>query len=194
MLLIVFFEFLAIMPDIGYKAKIEAYTIKGEEQSGNIVVLAKCDIAFNPFLYGLSWLAGEGWFVGNYTFTTSSVWYLIQGSTGDYYLRWRNRTPEEIKQEAISRLYLAQFNINLLFNVVIFFIIGLLKLHDIYLCIFGSVLGFLIGGPIGALLSFIATAIIVFYVKLKVWKEGLFTKMRKFFLEEELYPYETPRA
>lgn len=181
------------MPDIGYKARIEEYTVERREQSGNIIVVAKCDITFNPFLYGLSWLNGEGWFIGDYTFTSSGAWYLIQGDTGDYYLRWRNPTPEEIKQEATSRLQLSQFNLNILFNAVIFFIIGLLKLHDLYLCIFGSITGFLIGGPVGALLSFIVIIITV-YIRFRVWKEGLFTKMRRFFLEEEFYPYETPRV
>jgi len=195
MLLIVFFEFLAVMPEIGYKAKIESFTVQGREQSGNMVIVAACDVAYNPFLYGFSWLGGCGWVTGEHKFAVSNVWFFISDRhTGDVYLRWRHRTPEEIRQEVVSQLSMSQFNINVLFNIVILLVIELLKLRDAHLCIFGSVASFIIGGPVGALIGFVAMAIIVLYVRLKVWKEGLFAKIWRFFLEEELYPYETPRT
>ncbi len=67
-----------------------------------------------------------------------------------------------------------QFNVNVLFNITILVLIGLLRIYDVYLCIMGSVLGFTVAGALGALTFFIAILVIAVYVKLKMRKEKSF--------------------
>jgi len=190
LILLALIEFLAVMPDLGYTAEVEGYTIQKREAVGRLVTKASLNIVFNPFLYGITWINGIGHFNGNYIFTTTGRWYQIQSPTGDVALMWRNPTPTEIKEEAISRFVMEQFDANILFNIAILIIIGFARIYDVYLCIIASVLGFYTGGLVGAFALFVAVLLLAVYVKLKIWREGIFAKMVKFFLEEEIYPYE----
>ncbi|MEM2352466.1 MAG: hypothetical protein QXT26_08680 [Thermoproteota archaeon] len=189
-LIIIFVEILSALPSLGYSIEIENYTELGRETVGRIIISAKYNAAFNPFLYGLTWVYGKGYIEGYFNFTTTPQWYLVQGPTGDVFLRYRNPTPTEIREQATSNLAMEQFNINALFNIAMLILVGLMRMHDVYLCIMGGILGFAVAGILGAFIFFIAILIIAIYVKLRMWKEGILTKIVRFLLEEEVYPYE----
>lgn len=95
----------------------------------------------------------------------------VNPMTGDYPTKW------ELMEEALYALTLHQLNINIPFNFIILLLIGLLETQDVYLCIFSGALGFFIGGPVGAFLSFLTLLLVTVYVRLRVAKEGVLIKI-----------------
>jgi len=201
MLLFFFFEIIATIPNIGYVARVNSVRI--EDVPGNPHIrnaMVNCSITYNPFLYPFSWTMGNGWFADKYCFLSYDELQIIGEEKP--YMHYQHLTTKEIVDTAIGRLFVEQFNAGFLFNLVLFIVIALLRVHDLYVCMLGGVAGFILGGTIGfaigaligSFVMFFAVVLIAIIVRLRSpSKEDLFTQLWKFLLEEDQLPYETPR-
>jgi len=173
-----FLTIFSMLPNFGYFGRTIDVTIEGEDDYGNLYVLACCDVTYNPFLYPVSWLDGNGHFRGGFRFISMALYgAYVSPSTGDYFPRRYYPSKWELMEEALSALTLHQLYISIPFNFIIVLLIGLLRVEDLYLCIFGGVVGFPIGGEAGAFLFFLALLLVSVYVRLRVAKEGIIIKV-----------------
>jgi len=174
-----FFSLLSFFPSLGYFG--EAYASKlyyGSEGAGWLKVHADCNMTYNPFLYSFSWLGGRGISLDSFDFWSKPLW-----TTGG--IAWRSL--EELGEEAIIRTVLGQLSINIPFNFILILLIGLTEMQDLYLCLIVGIIGFPIGGPIGAFASFFAGLSCVVFIRLRLVKEGILVKISNFLFESGEY-------
>jgi len=142
------FMLLSLFSSLGYlgEAKIEK---KQDMGWGFWLITTRANMTFNPFLYSLSWLRGQG-HLSMFKFSFLSI---PQFGGGEFKVpMWRS--PQELADEAILRLALSQLYINLLYNFGILLVIEFGKLRKLYFGLIGGIIGFPIGGiagfPVGA--------------------------------------------
>lgn len=144
---------LSLFPNLGYfgEAKIERQPLA----LGVWMISARGNITYNPFLYSLSWLRGQG-SLSMFKFTYNSF---DEFGGGEFKSPvWRSN--QELADEAILKLVLSQIYINLIYNLAIVLVIEIGKLRSLYFCLIGGIIGFPIGGisgiPVGATLGAVA--------------------------------------
>jgi len=146
------FTLLSIFPNFSFVGE-ASIRIEDAEASGFLWVRAFTNITYNPFLYTFSWLSGNGISSGSFLFLSKPPYHI-------YGVR-------NLEDEAIHHAILDQLHISIIFNLVLLLILGLLEVQDIYICMIIGAIGFPLGGLLGALAGFIATLIIVSYIKLR---------------------------
>lgn len=137
------FALLSIFPNLGYFGEAST-SVKAKDPTGFWLVSANCNVTYNPFLYSFSWLLRSGSFSG-LTFTFVS--YPTYGGGPTPSPLWR--TPKELEEEAILGLILDQVFLNLPFNFILLLVIEFGKLRELYICLFGGIIGFPFGGMVG---------------------------------------------
>jgi len=175
----VFFSILSLFPSLGYFG--EASTSKlgyGSEGVGWLKVSANCNMTYNPFLYSFTWLGGRGVSSDSFIFWSKPTW-----TTGG--IEWRS--PEDLRDEAIIRTVLGQLLVNIPFNFILILLIVLTRMQDLYLCLIVGIIGFLLGGPIGAFASFFAGLSFIVLIRLRLVKEGILVKISNFLFESGEY-------
>lgn len=155
------FALLSIFPRIGYLGEADVKVI-ARDPFGFWLVLARCNMSYNPFLYGFSWLAGSGQFSGTFRYVSVPT-YAGGGFPAPV---WRN-TPE-LQDEALIRLVLTQLYMNIPYNFIILLVVELTRMRDVYLCLIGGVIGFPFGGPLTALAGFFAGVFLIVFIMPRV--------------------------
>lgn len=168
------FALLGIFSGLGYLGEADVQEVD-RDPSGFWWVHAQCNISYNPFLYSFLWLGGQGYFSGNVVYLSVPTYV---GSEFKFPL-WRSSA--ELEEEVILRLVLNNLLVNIPFNFAILVMIELMKIRDLYLCLFGGIVGFPIGGPIGAVAGFFSGVLVVMLVVPR-----LMSRLRIIFFKEDL--------
>jgi len=149
------FFILSLYPSLGYFGEADT-SVRARDPMGFWLVYAKANMTYNPFLYSLTWLRGEG-ILTDRSFIFISYPVYVGGGEGSHPV-WR--TPQELEEEATIRLVLSQLYLNLIYNFAIVLVIEIGKLRSLYFCLIGGIIGFPIGGiggiPFGATLGAVA--------------------------------------
>jgi hypothetical protein len=152
------FTLLAIFPNLGYFGKASTQVTK-QEESGIWIVDANCDILYDPFLYPLAWLSGQGHLVTNFTFVSIPS---FAGSGENAYPVYRH--PQELDDDAITIRTTNEISSGIPYVFLILLAVGLAVGWDSYLYFVGGIVGFAVGGVVGTVVGFFAGALLILYV------------------------------
>ncbi len=180
--ILIFFTVLSLYPNFSYFGEANIRVEDGD-RLGFLWVRAFCNITYNPFIYTFSWLTGNGYYSGSFLFISKPTYY-FSGTAP----RIKHRTPEDLQQEAIEYAVYRERTINILFNFILFLVIGLVGIQDLYLSIIVGATSFSLGGLTGALAVFLPTLAIMAYIKLRSG-EGVLVRTWNLLVEK----YEEPR-
>lgn len=166
---------LSLFPNLGYYGEVET-SVGARSPTGFWLVQARANMTYNPFLYSLSWMQGEG-VLSDRTFTFVSYPTYVGGEFK--FPLWR--TPSELEDEAILRLVLSQMYNNLLYNIAVLLLIEFGKLRSLYFCLLGGIIGFPLGGiwgfpleaTIGSFIGFLTGILFILFVFPRLKKEGV---------------------
>ncbi len=163
-----FFAVFAVFPRMGYFCEVDIVPedVK-KDPFGLWLMPVSCNMSYNPFLYPSSWLVGRGQL--SIGFWMYSVPEYVGGEFPS--LVWRSEA--DLEEEAILVLILNEMPMNVISNLLIFLGVELLKLRELYACLFGGVIGFPFGGPIGAFIGFFVGTFAVLFVWPKLKESGL---------------------
>jgi|GEM_PF-5764618 hypothetical protein len=169
------FAVVSIFPCLGYVGEAQV-SVEGSDPLGWLLVRAKCNMTYNPLIFPLTWLSGRGVYSGSFLFWSKPTYYGGQWNarTGAANIGIVWRAPDELENEAISLHFLDEFYKNIPFILILFFVIGLLNVQDLYLALAFGIFGFPLFGTIGTLLFFSAGYL------------GLILLKNRFGLEEEV--------
>ena len=154
----------ALVPRVGYTAEARIYARTAYYQYGFAIVDFGCNSSFNPFLYPLSWLFGRGYLSGNF-----SMIYLPQsygGSSG--HVTWGK--PEVIESEAVMKVVLGEFFVNLPILPALFLAIELAGWRRLYLWFLGGAVGFVFAFPFGVFAGLFVAVFSTFVILPKLRK------------------------
>lgn len=167
----IFFIVFSSLPSIGYYGKIRDVHIIGEDASGNLHVLADGEMLFNPVLYPLSWLTGDGKFSRKFSFISAPLY--GAPPTGEYFPHRYMPSRYDLMQEALDSLIVPDLVVNAIFLFIVIVISSFFKVYDFYLSLFVGGLFFTFGGAVGAFTSFLILELILMVVKVKLKKPDL---------------------
>lgn len=174
-----FFALLGIFPGLGYLGEANV-RVTERDPYGFWLVHADCNISYNPILYSFSWLALQGHVSHNFLFVSVPT-YVGSGIRSP---AWRSFV--ELEEEAILMLILDNVVTNIPFNFIVFTMIELMKMRDLYLSFIGGIIGFPIGGTFGAIACFLAGVLFVMLIVPR-----LKPRLRIFFLKRYLRGHRT---
>jgi len=178
----VFCALLLVFPNFGYVGEADV-SVERTDRLGYQYVRADVDLTYNPLLYSLSWLTGNGHFSGPYLFVSKPIF-----ESGGLGLRPRRKRPSEIGQEVISSLVSRQFSVNVVGNFIILLLIKLMKMQDLYLCLIVGTIGFVAGGFIGAIFGFLVALLAIAFVMLRLKKGNeVSTRILNYVFEKHVY-------
>jgi hypothetical protein len=110
-------------------------------------------MTYNPFLFSFFWLTGRGQL--SYSFAMRS---LPRGANQGMV---SFPMADEIKEDALIIIALNAIFANAPYNFIIVLAIEFLKVRRFYFCLLGGVIGFPLGGIIGAIISFVTSLFLV---------------------------------
>lgn len=155
-------------------------SVVSKDPFGFWLVRADCDITFNPFLYSFSWLTGNGYISPSFLYVSVPTYFggPVDSPYGGHYLDivWRN--TEDLEEEATLIAVLSQIYVNIPFNFAVVLTIELAKIRDLYFCLIGGILGFPLGGSVGAVVGFFVATLAMIFIIPKLRKGTFGTKPR----------------
>ena len=173
-----FLMLISTFANVGYVAKAHTRVV-ARDLAGYAYVNANVSIVYNPLLFSLSWLTGNGNFSGPYKFVSMPEYV----GSGEAYVP-RRKSPRELEQEAIMSIVVNQLSPNTIFNLIIVLAIKLVKMQDLYFCLFAGIIGFLIRGFIGALFGLVIGLLLTVPVMIRLRKgNAIATKILDFAFE-----------
>jgi hypothetical protein len=162
----IFLAVLSAIVNVGYHGRTLDVEVKGQDTSGNLYVIALCDVTFNPVLYPLSWLLGCGRFSGKFYFISTPLY--GASPSGEYSPRryWPSRY--DLMEQALYSLLVHHLSFNSIFIFAVVLVAFLLHVYDLCLCIIIGALFFPLGGPISAIISFLTVLSITLFTRVKL--------------------------
>jgi len=140
--------FFAIIPQLGYVGEASVEVVE-RHPTGFLLLDAKFNVTFSPFLYPFSWISGYGSPTG--VFRTVSVPTYV--GYGEFkYPAWKK--PAELEDEIMIKVIVSELPINIVFNFIFLLIVELTQLRVLYYCVIAGIFGFPIAGPLGAIIGF----------------------------------------
>lgn len=137
LLLTALFGLLAMFPNVGYSGKAHVKSVDPYYAGGSIYVEADVDVTFNPILYPLSWLFGEG-------HISRPIWSV---SVMEHVGHW---TINDLEDSVLFSAMLSELIRNFLFLFIMVASIEIVRQRKLHLCLLAGVFGFYFGGFIGA--------------------------------------------
>lgn len=182
--ILIVFTILSFYPNFSYFAELRLISAESTFLTGYLKVYADCNMTFNPFLHTFSWLTGNGYFSGNFSFISKPIYH-----TWGEGLRIEHRSFPDLEEEAVEHIALRQIRINVLYNFILFFIVGLLNWQDLYLSMIAGAIGFSIGGLTAAFAAFVPALAILAIINVRLG-EGVLVRTWNFLSEKQEKPRE----
>ena len=171
----VFLMFLSSLPGLGYSGRTLNVEIKGEDNHGNLYVLANCEVTYNPVLYPLSWLIGSGRFSGRFYFISAPLYGASPSGEFSPHRFWPSRY--ELMQQALDSLVFHHLSVNAIFMFIVVLVSSFFHIYDLYLCVFVSAIFFPLAGLMGTITAFFSILLISIFVKVILKRDGLLVEL-----------------
>ena len=171
LLIALLFVLLSIFPTLGYQGEAKINDLYRNWQLLYMEVDISANITYNPFLFSLSWLTGNG-IVSTRFMMRAPPKSAVQGMVS-----WASL--QEVEEDALIMLMLNTVFLNLPYNFIIVLAIELLEKRILYLCLFGGMIGFILGGLVGSLVCFIGGVFVVGIVMPRLRRSKDFTEVIK---------------
>jgi hypothetical protein len=144
---------LSIIPGIGYHG--EAYINDFERNPRYLFtdVNVTTSITYNPFLFPFSWLTGNG---------QAGLHFMMRVAPQGAFMgmvSWESF--EEMKQDALLIVTINALFVNTPYIFLILLAIEIMRLRPLYISLVGGIIGFLAGGPIVAIATFLTATFLL---------------------------------
>jgi hypothetical protein len=166
--------FLSIFPNVGYSGS--AHVDRGdvvkvyELLSIYAIVKYTYNITYNPFLYPLTWLRGDGSASGSSSMITFPL-------SGSIFVSTVWPGLKEMEEDALMCMALSEIHLNFLMLFLVALAIELAKIRSLFICVFGGVIGFISGGLLGTIGGFFIPFFVIEFIMVRLGKESKLAKI-----------------
>jgi len=159
-----FFALMAFIQGVGYSGTVEIKQLRPNWSQGYILVDARCDVTYHPFLYPMTWALRQGHFLND----TKTI-YPMERTGG-----W---VRSDIQNYILTSLILPEMERNLPILFIIVVAIELTKIRKLYVSFLTGIMGFAFAGLYGAIIGFAVGIFATFIIpKILVTSQGLKSK------------------